>query len=155
MQTMALPVLQSYAELSIRAEGGEVRHASAWVEQTCRHWGVPPSEIGRLDVCLNEILANILSHGDDGALSVPIFLHLEVYRDEAGNKAMVTVSDGGAAFDPLAYATPARAETLAEVKPGGLGLLMIRSSADSLGYRYSDGRNNFSFGVRWGVCGDA
>jgi anti-sigma regulatory factor (Ser/Thr protein kinase) len=155
MQAMASPVRNSYAELSIRAEGDEVRRASSWIERTCGELGVPMSEIRRLDVCLNEILANILAHGGDGALFALIDLQLEVNLTEAGSTAIVTVSDRGVAFDLVAAATPARAHSLAEVMPGGLGLLMIRNSVDSLGYRYSDGRNQVSFGVRWSRNGDA
>ena len=151
---MTSSVFESTADLSIRAETGEVRRASAWIEQTCRERGVPKNESGRLDVCLNETLANILAHGGEAALSAAILLHLEVNHDKSASEAIVTVSDAGAAFDPLAAPPWMPPKILAEAELGGLGLMMIRSSADSLRYRYLDGRNQLSFGVRWNGCGD-
>jgi len=148
---MTSSVFEPIADLSIRAETGEVRRASAWIEQACRERGVPKEASGRLDVCLNETLANIFAHGGEAALLAPIALHLEVNHDKSANEAIVTVSDSGAAFDPLAVSPAARPKMLAEAAPGGHGLMMIRSSADSLSYRYLEGRNQLSFGVRW--CG--
>ncbi len=152
---MTSPVLDSVAKLSIRAEGSEVRRASAWVEDVCRERGVPAKEIARLDVCLNEALANILAHGNHAAVSAPVMLYLAVRGERPANEAIVTVSDAGAAFDPLGVLPRARPKSLAEVQPGGLGLQMIRNSADFLNYRYSEGRNQLSFGVRWSGCCDA
>ncbi len=146
---MVSPVLDSIVTLSIRADASDVRRASAWVEHVCREYGVPANEIARLDVCLNETLANILAHGNHAALSAPVILHLAVHDESPASEAIVTVSDAGAAFDPLGVLPRARPKSLAEVQPGGLGLQMIRSSADRLHYRYSEGRNQLSFAVRW------
>jgi len=151
---MTSAALDSSADFSIRADAGEVRRASAWIEQACRERGVPPGEIGRLDICLNETLANILAHGGTAASSVPILLHLEVRLDGAANEATVTVSDAGTPFDPLVILPRMRPPTLTGAEPGGLGLTMIRYSADRLAYRHHEGRNRLSFGVCWGGRGD-
>ena len=146
---MAPTALESTAELSIRADAGEVRHASTWIEQACRHFGVPAKEIGRLDVCLNEALANILAHGGTAALSAPIILRLEVNHGEPRDEATVTVTDSGVAFDPLTVSPRALPQTLAEAEPGGLGLMMMRRSVDRLSYRHGEYGNQLSFGVTW------
>lgn len=151
---MVSPVLDSVAKLLIRAEGGEVRRASAWLADVCCKYGVPSNEIARLDVCLNEALANIVAHGNNAAFSAPVTLYLSV-RDERPAKALLTVSDAGEAFDPLGVLPRVRPKSLAEVQPGGLGLQMIRNSADSLNYRYSEGQNQLTFGVHWSECRDA
>jgi anti-sigma regulatory factor (Ser/Thr protein kinase) len=140
---------RSSAELSIRAEAGELRRASAWLEQCGNEMGVPPDQIGRLDVCLNEALANIFTHGVE-VTGAPVLLRLEVCHEDGAREAAVTVSDAGHAFDPFSVALAPRPDNLAEAKPGGLGLVMIRSFSDALGYRHVDGRNELTFGVRWG-----
>lgn len=142
-------VLEPIAEFSIRADAVEVRRASTWMERTCRDNAVPASAIERLDICLNETLANIIMHGGDEALVAPVLLHLDVRRDGRAAEATLTVSDSGTAFDPLAAATGRPPATLSEAEPGGLGLTMIRSAADTLDYRYSEGRNRLSIGVSW------
>jgi anti-sigma regulatory factor (Ser/Thr protein kinase) len=149
MRGFTTPVVAPVAELSIRADADEFRRASAWLEQACRERKVPADRIARLDACVNEVLANIITHGGARALSLPIGLHLEVRHDHDGSTATVTVSDGGAAFDPVAFSLPPRPATLADAEPGGLGLVMIRSYADRLSYRHSEQRNRFGMGVLW------
>lgn len=136
-------------ELTIGADGAEVRRASEWLDTTCRQCDVPQALVGRLVICLNEVLANVISHGGRTALSAPIRLLFEVRLDQDCSKASVTVSDAGPAFDPLVVPEKVIPKTLAEATPGGLGLVMIRRCADWLDYRHEDGRNHLTFGARW------
>lgn len=137
------------AELSIRAQAAEVRRASAWIEQACLERQVPAEQIARLDACLNEVLANIIDYAGAKALSAPICLRIEVRRDKGSSEAALTVSDAGAAFDPLAVPPPPIPAGLADARPGGLGLVMIHRFADHLSYRHSEERNRLRIGVRW------
>ena len=145
----ALSVSPRFDELTIDANGAEVRRASEWLDTTCRQRDVPQPLAERLVICLNEVLANIINHGGRTALSVPVRLLLEVRLDQDCSKASVTVSDAGMAFDPLSVPKRVAPKTLAEATPGGLGLVMIRRCADWLDYRHADGRNHLTFGARW------
>lgn len=138
-------------ELTIGADGAEVRRASEWLDTTCRQCDVPQALVGRLVICLNEVLANVISHGGRTALSAPIRLLFEVRLEQDCSKASVTVSDAGLAFDPLSVPKKETPKTLAEATPGGLGLVMIRRCADWLDYRHEDGRNHLTFGAHWNL----
>lgn len=127
-----------------------MRRASQWLETACLRHEVPHALAERLVLCLNEVLANIIAHGWNGALSVPVTLALEVALDRGRGKAGVTVSDAGKAFDPLSVAPRASPRTLEEASLGGLGLVMIRRASDWLDYRHEGGRNHLTFGTRWG-----
>jgi serine/threonine-protein kinase RsbW len=146
---MTASVVNQIAQLSIHADAREVRRASAWLAMACLESGVPPDEISRLDLCLNEALANVIDHGGTTAQSIPIRLHLDVHRNQATNEAIVTICDSGTPFDPLATTPTSRPKTLAEIEPGGLGLIMIRHFSDNQRYRYSEGSNQLTFSVRW------
>jgi serine/threonine-protein kinase RsbW len=132
-------------ELLLRADTLEIARASAWLEAACLAHGVPPEEIDRLDLCLNEALANVITHGKAPS---PISLHLQVSRHEA----TLTVADSGAAFDPLVAPQKPAPKALQEATPGGLGLLMIRKFSDAQHYHHSDGQNRLSFAVRWSAA---
>jgi anti-sigma regulatory factor (Ser/Thr protein kinase) len=147
----ALTVSSPKDELTIDAAGAEVRRASEWLGTACRRHDVPQALAERLVLCLNEVLANVIDHGGRTALSASIWLLLEVTRDEHGSKAGVTVSDAGAAFNPLSAPEKVLPKTLAEASPGGLGLVMIRRCSDWLDYRHEEGRNHFTFGTRWNL----
>jgi len=137
------------AELSIRADATEVSRASAWLEKTGLEHGVPAEQISHLDQCLNEALANIITHGGPAARSSPIRLSLYVHCDAGSGQAAVTVSDSGIAFNPLAYRQKPGPQTLAETEPGGLGIVMMHGYADDIRYRYGEGRNHLTFRVLW------
>jgi anti-sigma regulatory factor (Ser/Thr protein kinase) len=144
-----LSVSLRFDELTIGANGAELRRASEWLEKTCQQRDVPQAPAERLVICLNEVLANVINHGGRTALLAPIKLQLEVRFDQDCSKASVTVSDCGMAFDPLSVPTRILPKTLEEASPGGLGLVMIRRHSDWLDYRHEGGRNHLTFGARW------
>lgn len=137
------------AELSIQADAADVRRASHWLEAAALQQRVPAEQIARLDLCLNEALANTLAHGGPSARLSEVLLHFRVHQESGVHEAAVTVSDAGIAFDPLAYQPGPRADSLEEIEPGGLGLIMMREAADDLGYLRSEGRNLLTVTVRW------
>ena len=139
-------------ELVIRAEPTEVRRAAAWLTQMGEHYAVQPEKCSQLELCVNEVLTNILDHGGEGALAAPIYLQFSLQRHPDFCEAAVCVSDAGVKFDPLASAPTALPQSLAGVQPGGLGLVMIRKLADKLSYFYSDGRNYVNLSVRWNIA---
>ncbi len=115
-------------ELTIGASGAEVRRASEWLSATCVRREIPSVQAQQLEICLNEVLANVLDHGGSAASAVPILLQLEVRSaaEAEADEARVTVSDASLAFNPLTVQVPPRAHTLADARAGGLGLTMIR-----------------------------
>jgi anti-sigma regulatory factor (Ser/Thr protein kinase) len=135
------------AELTIPASEQRFREASQWLAEWGAGVGVPEHEILRLDLCLNEALANVTSHGHPEP--EPIHLSLDTTCDGQTCEASVTVSDAGSAFDASSAAEKTRPASLAEAEPGGLGLVMLRSFSDRLNYHLSAGRNHLSFTVRW------
>jgi len=146
---MRVHVTESPAELAIHADLGELRRASIWLEGKGRECRVPADQIQRLDHCLDEALANIIAHGGAAAKSAPVVLKLDMYRDSGTAEVALTVSDAGVPFNPVEVEPRPRPVTLWDAEPGGLGLVMVRSFADSLTYRYGESRNHLTFAVRW------
>jgi anti-sigma regulatory factor (Ser/Thr protein kinase) len=135
--------------ITIGADAREARRASIWLETACRQLGVPQPQVDQLALCLEEVLANIIAHGGEAALSEPVQVQLEVEpRVEGAYGAKVTVSDAGEAFDPLAAPLAASPRTLEQARSGGMGLGIIRQCS-SLDYRREAGRNHLTFGTRW------
>ena len=142
---------QPPAELTIRADTWDARRASIWLQSVALAHGVPDAQIVRLDHCLDEALANVITHGGATALASPVRLQFGVRRSQGSCTAALSVADAGVPFDPAIYPaerTP-RPASLAEAKPGGLGLLMIHNFADDLRYRRSGDRNHLTITVSW------
>ena len=146
-----LSVSSRFDELTIDANGAEVRRASEWLDATCQQRDVPQALVERLVLCLSEVLANVIAHGGGTALSAPIRLLLEIRLEQGCRKASVTVSDAGIAFNPLLVPKRVLPKTLGDASAGGLGLVMIRRCSDWLDYRHEDGHNHLTFGARWSL----
>lgn len=133
------------AELTIAASKHRFRDASQWLSESGAGLGVPVPDIQRLDLCLNEALANITSHGKSDL----IHLSLDMECDGQACEASLTVSDAGSAFDASNAVEKPRPSSLAEAEPGGLGLVLLHIFSDRLSYRRNAGKNHLSITVRW------
>lgn len=135
--------------LAVRTGAESIRSASEWLDRLCSQKNVPAEHVFRLDLCLNEALANIASYGGEAALDAPVLLALAVRADDHHAHATLTVSDCGTPFNPLAAVARPQVHFLAEAAPGGLGLTMIRCYSDQLNYDCLDGKNNLKITVQW------
>jgi anti-sigma regulatory factor (Ser/Thr protein kinase) len=144
--TIGVSGVYPIAELAIPAEAGAFRDASNWLAEAARSRSIPEQLIERLDLCLNEALANVLSYGGPTARAEAIRLSIQKTAD---HEAVVAVEDAGIPFDPTAAEAKPRASSLATAEIGGHGLLIIRSFADFVTYQHQNQRNVLRFGVRW------
>jgi serine/threonine-protein kinase RsbW len=62
--------------LEIDPDPQEFRRASSWLRAGGAALGVPEEQIDRLELCLNEVLANVVEHGGDAMASLAIQLEL-------------------------------------------------------------------------------
>ncbi|MFO1312798.1 MAG: ATP-binding protein [Burkholderiales bacterium] len=145
------PLHAPCAQLTIRAETRETRNASAWLESAALGEGVPSEQLSRLDHCLDEALANVITHGLRGNAEASILLQLAVQRGAERCCADLVIVDEGMAFDSTAASDGplTRPASLAEANVGGLGLAMMKSFSDELRYHRADGRNHLTIRVVW------
>jgi anti-sigma regulatory factor (Ser/Thr protein kinase) len=136
-------------QLALKPELASIRLAGNWLNRVCADFKVPAKCVVRLDLCLHEALANVLTHGGQAALAQDIVVELRVCMQAAEGEALLRVQDAGAPFDPLSSVAKSSAQSLETVEPGGLGLVMMRSNSDLLEYKREHGLNHLSIGVRW------
>jgi anti-sigma regulatory factor (Ser/Thr protein kinase) len=129
--------------LEIRAEPLEIRRASTWLRTSGTLLGVPEPQLDRLELCLNEVLANLLEHGGAAVAAAPIRLLFEL-GPETPATARLVVMDAGMPFDPLQRPDKPLANSLQEASPGGVGLRMVRAYCDRLKYQALAGHNELS-----------
>jgi phosphoserine phosphatase RsbU/P len=129
--------------------------ASEWLKNQGANQAMPAEQLDRLDLILNEALANVIDHGGPAALASPIGLSVRFNHLEARSEATVTVTDGGNPFNPLNHTQRSAPPSLDEAIPGGLGIQMMRTLADELRYAYKDDQNHLVFTVRWEQSGAA
>ena len=146
---MAAPPPPAAILLEIQADPGELRRASTWLRKHGEGLAVPGEPMDRLEICLNEVLANLLEHGGAPVARQPIRLRLEAITPGAGAGVRLVVCDGGRPFDPLVVSDKPLPATLGEASPGGLGLRLLRAYTDAMDYRVLENGNELRLEMHW------
>jgi anti-sigma regulatory factor (Ser/Thr protein kinase) len=109
------------------------------VEHWCQEAGIPAPVRRRLLTALDEVLSNVVRHGDRGAPGT-----IGVALAAEAGIVLVGVTDDGPAFDPLAMPAPDTSAPLEARKVGGLGIALVRALADDVRYERRGGQNHLS-----------
>ena len=141
------PAQPEALSLSVRPSPHELRRCSQWLTEHCQNQAVPTEPTGKLDLCLNEVLANLIDHGGAADFSCPVDLTLELADCGDRGLATLTIVDAGPAFDPLGVSRGPLPRTLAEAEPGGLGLLLVNRFMDERSYQRAGDRNVLKLGI--------
>ena len=106
-----------------------LRQIAEALDTFCVEEGLPQEVAWRLRVALDEIVANIVGHGDRGGGGT-----LDVWFRRDGDAAEVTIADDGPPFDPLSRPAPDVTLPLEARQPGGLGIALVKSLMDDVRY---------------------
>ena len=109
----------------------------SFLEEACRRAGVARPDCLRLVLIVEELFVNTVVHGHGGDSDAPVRLEVTVTPVAIA----VCYEDTAPAFDPCA----AEASEPAEPTVGGLGIRLVRSMAQDLSYRRTDGWNRITF----------
>jgi anti-sigma regulatory factor (Ser/Thr protein kinase) len=103
----------------------------AFVESYAQRTGFSHHQAGHIVLALDEALANVIRHGYHGSeherVSVAFWA---VSHDTLGPGLQIVIDDEGEQIDPTAV----RGRDLDDVKPGGLGVHIMRQVMDDVHY---------------------
>ncbi len=123
--------------MSVGAHSGGVGEMNTALAEFAEENALPEGVRRDLNVALDELVANSLSHGrterDDGSVVV------EVQLDQ--DRVTVTLTDDGTPFDPFKQAAPDTTLSVEERPIGGLGIHLVRELMDDVSYQRRDGHN--------------
>ena len=115
------------------------------VERLGARAGWSDALVYRVNLVLDELASNVLSHGVSGE---PPAAALEIDLVGSSGEARIDVADDGPAFDPVAAPAPVALDPGAPVPVGGLGLHLVRTVAACVTYRREAGRNRVRLLIR-------
>ena len=124
-------------QMTIGVDPGEVARVGAAFGEFAEREALPAPVRRSLQIALDEFLYNTINHGFAGRTSGEVTVQAAAGR----GRVSVTLTDDGAAFDPLAAATPDTALSVEERAIGGLGIHLVRKMMDEVSYHRRDGRN--------------
>ncbi len=123
--------------MSIGAHPGGVGDVNAAFAAFADTHALPADVRRSINVALDELLANALSHG--GAGRDPCSVTVEVKLDE--ERVTVILTDDGPPFDPFARVAPDTTLSVEERPVGGLGIHLVRELMDHVSYERREGHN--------------
>ena len=112
-----------------------VRAAQAF----CDEVDAPGLARANVMTALDEVLANIVHHGLQGASGT-----IELTMGRTGASVVAHVADTAAPFDPLLMPLPDTTLPIEKRKLGGLGIALVRALTDEVSYDRRDGRNHLT-----------
>jgi anti-sigma regulatory factor (Ser/Thr protein kinase) len=132
--------MASRSSLSLKNDVTELERVAVCLEQFAAEAGLPDEIVGELNLCLEEILTNIMFYGA-GEGQDPDSLAIELELEVADAALTVRVQDNGKPFNPLEAGEPDTELPIEEREIGGLGIHLVRELMDELDYTRAGDRN--------------
>jgi len=131
--------------ITLKADLADLDALTAFIDQALEKGGCPDHLRIKIELAAEEVFVNIINYA--GTSEVKIESRLVA---DSGKTAMTLVfCDRGLAFNPLEYDEPDISLPLEERKPGGLGLLIVRKTMDTIQYSREDGINRLEISKSW------
>ena len=120
----------------------KIARVAARIDEYCSAHGVAPETVYAINLAIDELLTNTISHGydDDEPHRIEVILRLE------GDMVVVAIVDDSAPFDPTEMREPdidglMGGDEMGGQEMDGLGLLLVNRTMDGVEYRRRGGCN--------------
>jgi anti-sigma regulatory factor (Ser/Thr protein kinase) len=123
--------------VSVTANPGGVEEVNAAFAGFAEAHAMPAAVRRSVNVALDELLANVVSHGQTGR--DPCSVTVEGQLDD--ERVTVILTDDGAPFDPFGQDAPDTTLSVEERPIGGLGIHMVQQLMDQVSYQRREGHN--------------
>jgi anti-sigma regulatory factor (Ser/Thr protein kinase) len=122
-------------ELHITSDPGRLAEVREAVAKLAREVGFAQDTVDKMVLAVDEALCNVIKHGYKGEGGKPIELTFAAEPEPGRAGLEIRLRDYGCQVDPNAI----RGRDLGEVRPGGLGVHIIRSLMDEVEYAQAEG----------------
>jgi len=126
-------------QIRLDPTASEVSRFNAWFDDKCAASGIDKTLAADLKLCINEVLANLISYGFKTTANPRIVVKIRLKRRRGSAK----IIDNGAYFDLRSWQQPPGRD-LATAEPGGFGIALIKERASRMRYRRFWGLNRLS-----------
>ena len=128
------------------SDADNLQYIQGFVEELGEREAWPESLTFKVNLVLEELGINILTHGGKGMERRP---EIEIVLTSEDHALTIEVLDDGHPFDPLQDSpNPDLAATIEDRPVGGLGIHLVRSLMDDLHYQRDAGRNRLTLVAR-------
>jgi serine/threonine-protein kinase RsbW len=129
--------------LDLQSRMSDLARVPDWIERLAAQHSIPLSTQFSMNLCLEEVLSNIIRHGYSGDSNQSISVKFSSPRQDF---FVFTVEDEAPAFDPIVSEVPPVLSALNENPIGGQGIRLLRRFADELQYQPTPTGNRLHIG---------
>jgi anti-sigma regulatory factor (Ser/Thr protein kinase) len=119
--------MNSENRISLDPTASDVGRFNTWFDRKCVESGIESRLAADLKLCLNEVLANLISYGFKNTPDPTIMVEIKLQP----GRASATVTDNGSYFDMRTWQVP-KDRDLMTGEPGGFGIALINERATRL-----------------------
>jgi phosphoserine phosphatase RsbU/P len=123
--------------VTIRNRSRDLEAVDTILDRLAEQARLPSDAMSQIRIVCDEVLTNVIAHGFQDEAAHDITVSIEV----AGQRFVLTVSDDGVPFDPLAVPSPDTSRPLEQRTAGGLGIHLVRHLVDQMTYERRGDRN--------------
>ncbi|MBR6872358.1 MAG: ATP-binding protein [Ruminococcus sp.] len=125
-------------EIELKALKENLPQVLSFVDGQLEELGCAFRIITQIDIAVEEIFVNISSYAYDPETG-PAAIRVEIREDPLS--VVISFTDSGKPYDPLAKPDPDIDLPLHQRPRGGLGIFMVKKTMDDVTYEYKDGQN--------------
>jgi serine/threonine-protein kinase RsbW len=129
--------------LTLQSRISELSQVPAWIERLGARHSIPGNIQFAMNLCLEEVLSNIIRHGYSGKPDHRILINFTRPRD---GYFVYDVEDEAPQFNPLDAPEQPALNSLDDPREGGQGIRLLRRFADRLEYQATPTGNRLSIG---------
>lgn len=133
---LALEMADTF-QMSVGADPGGVGDVSAAFAAFAEAHALPEAVRRSLNVALDDLLANAVSHGRNGRDHCSVTVEVKLDHESV----TATITDDGPPFDPLRSSAPDTTLSVEERPIGGLGIHLVGQLMDQVSYQRLEGHN--------------
>ncbi len=129
--------------LNLQSRLSDLARVPEWIERLAAQYSIPANTQFAMNLCLEEVLSNIVRHGYSSKPDQSITIQFSSPRQ---NFFVFTVEDDAPAFNPVVSSVPPVLSAINENPIGGQGIRLLRQFSDSLEYQPTPTGNLLSIG---------
>jgi serine/threonine-protein kinase RsbW len=132
--------------LILKSRLSEITRVPPWIEKLASQHELPDRTRYAMDLCLEEVLSNIIRHGYESNADGNITIRCLTGR--AGYVSLV-VDDEAPRFNPLVFQDPRFGRSAVDIPPGGQGIPLLKQFADTIEYEPKPTGNRLIIGFTY------
>jgi serine/threonine-protein kinase RsbW len=129
--------------LKVRSRLSELARIRPWIESLGSRHAIPANTLFAMNLCLEEVLSNIVQHGYPGKPDQSVAVH---FANPRQNYFVIVVEDDAPPFNPVDAPEAPALNLLDEIHVGGQGIRLLRRFADALEYEATPTGNRLTMG---------